>query len=307
MKRLTIGIAAAALVSVSAVVGVPAVQAQQTEWPTLQSGDSGIDVQAVQHLAGEHGFETGTDGQFGPDTEAQVSAFQAANELDESGVVDAGTWEALVVDVQSGDEGAAAAGAQALLNKYGSGLATDGVFGDLTSEAVSAFQAAHDLEESGVVNADTWRELAGGQGVEYVLPVPKDVLPREAYAAPHHDYPASDLPVFTGTDVFATNGGTASVVDDSSCGRGVAVQGDDGARYVYCHFDDWSVNDGQQVEAGQQIGDSGNTGNSTGPHLHFAIDGTDGTQRCPQELMLAIYDGADLPSPDDLPTSGCTN
>jgi murein DD-endopeptidase MepM/ murein hydrolase activator NlpD len=50
--------------------------------------------------------------------------------------------------------------------------------------------------------------------------------------------------------------------------------------------------------------DSASTGNSTGPHLHFAIK-VDGTARCPQALLVSIADGAPV-TPDSLATGGCT-
>ena len=40
---------------------------------------------------------------------------------------------------------------------------------------------------------------------------------------------------------------------------------------VYGHMESLSVSNGQSVEKGQQLGVMGNTGNSTGPHLHFEI------------------------------------
>ena len=40
-------------------------------------------------------------------------------------------------------------------------------------------------------------------------------------------------------------------------------------RNTYMHLDKFNVQVGQKVNAGDQIGVSGNTGKSTGPHLHF--------------------------------------
>ncbi len=95
-----------------------------------------------------------------------------------------------------------------------------------------------------------------------------------------------------------------TIIDDSRCGRGVNLTGNDGAVYTYCHFSAWTVSSGQTVSAGQHIGSTGNTGNSTGPHLHFGIR-TGSTQRCPQNFLLAIYDGRTPPAASSLPTTGC--
>jgi hypothetical protein len=53
-------------------------------------------------------------------------------------------------------------------------------------------------------------------------------------------------------------------------GRYIRIEGN--GLYVYtAHLRDWLVKDGTPVNAGQMIGASGSTGNSTGPHLHFEV------------------------------------
>ncbi len=138
----------------------------------------------------------------------------------------------------------------------------------------------------------------------FSLPLPRGALPRSEYDDPHHDYPAIDLPVGTGTAAYAVRAGTVVRINDSSCGMGINLTGTDGAVYTYCHFSAWSVAGGATVTAGQRIGSTGNTGNSTGPHLHFGIR-TGSTRRCPQNFLLALYDGNTPPAASSLPTSGC--
>ncbi|MDG4825405.1 peptidoglycan DD-metalloendopeptidase family protein [Asanoa sp. WMMD1127] len=158
--------------------------------------------------------------------------------------------------------------------------------------------------QPGYVVADAVRITSSTGSPSFSLPLPRSALPRSEYDDPHHDYPAIDLPVGTGTPAYAVRSGTVVVIDDSSCGRGINLTGSDGAIYTYCHFSSWSVSNGASVAVGQQIGLTGNTGNSTGPHLHFGIR-TGSTRRCPQNFLLAVYDGATPPAASSLPTTGC--
>ena len=69
-------------------------------------------------------------------------------------------------------------------------------------------------------------------------------------------------------------------------GYGYAVMLDHGGGYVslYGHLDDYFVEKGQYVRAGQRIASMGSTGNSTGPHLHFEIQ-KDGQPVNPVEFL----------------------
>jgi len=139
----------------------------------------------------------------------------------------------------------------------------------------------------------------------YSLPLPRGAAPRSEYAGPHHDYPAVDIAVVTGTPSYAVVSGTVRLVDDSSCGLGVVLSSAAlGADFTYCHFSRHAIGNGASVAPGQLIGYTGNTGNSTGPHLHFGIR-AGGVRRCPQSWLLAIYDGRVPPAPSSLPTTGC--
>jgi len=44
-----------------------------------------------------------------------------------------------------------------------------------------------------------------------------------------------------------------------------------GFQTLYAHLNKWYVSEGEWVAQKQEIGEVGNTGRSTGPHLHFSI------------------------------------
>ncbi|WP_405603827.1 LysM peptidoglycan-binding domain-containing M23 family metallopeptidase [Streptomyces sp. NBC_01410] len=81
-----------------------------------------------------------------------------------------------------------------------------------------------------------------------------------------------DFAASTGTTVKAVGPGTVvSAGWGGAYGNEVVIQHGDGSYSQYAHLSSLAVSAGQSVSGGQQIGLSGSTGNSTGPHLHFEI------------------------------------
>lgn len=82
-----------------------------------------------------------------------------------------------------------------------------------------------------------------------------------------------DLAVPVGTPVLAAAAGTVIKTGFEADGYGNYVKTAHDGNYasIYAHLSEIWVKNGQVVEAGQQIGLSGSTGFSTGPHLHFEI------------------------------------
>ena len=81
-----------------------------------------------------------------------------------------------------------------------------------------------------------------------------------------------DIAVSTGTSVMATSGGTVTVAGwQSGYGYVVYIDHGNGVTSRYGHLSKILVSVGDYVSQGDVIARSGNTGNSTGPHLHFEI------------------------------------
>jgi murein DD-endopeptidase MepM/ murein hydrolase activator NlpD len=87
----------------------------------------------------------------------------------------------------------------------------------------------------------------------------------------HHD--GIDIPAPKGTPVVAVDTGVVIYSDNGIRGYGnmiVVAHGDD-IFTVYAHNKKNNVDKGDRVEKGEVIAQIGNTGRSTGPHLHFEI------------------------------------
>ncbi|MEV5548973.1 M23 family metallopeptidase [Streptomyces sp. NPDC052309] len=80
-----------------------------------------------------------------------------------------------------------------------------------------------------------------------------------------------DFPVSYGTTVMAATDGTVRTQWNSAYGNMMIVTAKDGTETWYCHLSSYQVPSGTTVKAGDPIAYSGNSGNSTGPHLHFEV------------------------------------
>jgi hypothetical protein len=157
----------------------------------------------------------------------------------------------------------------------------------------------------------------------FALPGPADVFAVAPVDSPHHDYPAWDWAIPVGTPLYAIRGGRVMATMSwphnwwdhgcgvrtagcTSCGIGVTIEDDSGARWTYCHGEALLVAAGDTVGAGQQILISGNTGRSSGPHLHLQIRTADGALRCPQSLLRSLRESRRGQHPVQLPSVGCS-
>lgn len=111
---------------------------------------------------------------------------------------------------------------------------------------------------------------SGGGG--FVHPVPGAVRTQGI-----HGYNAVDLAAANGTSIRAAAAGEVIVAKASGWNGGygnyVVVKHANGAQTLYAHMSSVSVSVGSSVSSGEVIGGVGNTGRSTGSHLHFEVRG----------------------------------
>lgn len=115
-----------------------------------------------------------------------------------------------------------------------------------------------------------------------------------------HGHNAIDIVAPIGTPVYAALGGTVLDTGNTdlvrgcySFGKWVMVIHGNGLSTLYSHLSEIDVTKGQQVNTKQMLGLSGMTGYATGPHLHFGVYATEGTQI----MSLGKFNGAKKPGP----------
>ena len=82
-----------------------------------------------------------------------------------------------------------------------------------------------------------------------------------------------DMATAIGTPVYATGDGVVTLAEYATNGYGKQIVVDHGYGYQtrYAHLSVISVTEGMSVKRGEQIGNVGSTGKSTGPHLHYEV------------------------------------
>lgn len=122
----------------------------------------------------------------------------------------------------------------------------------------------------------------------------------------HHGSPAIDLGMDPGTPLHAAGNGVVIDADDFCPSRGfcnngkgnsVIIEHPDGRLSRYLHMAAVSVENGQQVTVGQPIGTSGESGQSSSPHLHYDEHFPVGT-RDDMGAWIGCVDGQQIRYPD---------
>ena len=169
-------------------------------------------------------------------------------------------WEDQQAERQAAEEAEAAASAKA------------------TAEAAArarqaAEDAEHDAEDSSTVQSSAGRPAApaptAGAGV-----APTSGRFTTCYEMRWGTmHSGIDIAAPTGTPIYAPAAGRV-VRAGAASGYGLAVyiEHADGSVTVYGHINDYFVQAGERVSAGDVIAEVGNTGQSTGPHLHFQVN-----------------------------------
>lgn len=97
-----------------------------------------------------------------------------------------------------------------------------------------------------------------------------------------------DLQMKVGDDVLSpTNGVVEDIVNygNDNIGLGLKIRTEDGDTLILGHLDSVNINEGDFVWMGRKIAESGNTGNTTGPHLHIGLKNEDNVFQDPTEYV----------------------
>ena len=150
----------------------PVMITMENNFPRLNSGSQGEDVQKLQEL-----LEITIDGNYGPKTLEKVKAFKRQNDLYPSGIVTKQVWNLLtkpllenvktadvrnLPDLKRGARGRSVEFLQELLF-----IKVDGIFGPMTAKAVKAFKKEHNFYPSDIVQKYIWKLLLDVRSIEH--------------------------------------------------------------------------------------------------------------------------------------------
>ena len=214
------------------VAAVPVAQAAAAQLGerTLEKGDRGDDVEALQELLTTLGYDTDADGVFGSGTVDSVERYERKEDLTVDGTVSPGQVHGM--ERRAGDAPDTAG--------------TDPASGDPPPAAGTRSTGSGTYPVDGTHHyGDGFGERGGHQGQDIMADCG---TPLRAVA---------DLTV-------------RRVATQAAAGRYVVLHdGDSGEDYVYMHMSSVGVSTGDTVGAGDTVGEVGRTGDATACHLHL--------------------------------------
>ncbi len=149
-------------------------------------------------------------------------------------------------------------------------------FDDLRTQTNIQYNSLKELTERASEWKEMWEHLPYIRPVNVNLRLGDGMKFREKHpvlGSPRWHF-GQDFRCPIGTEVHATGAGIVDYAGNQRDGYGTKVVIDHGYGYrtIYGHLSEFNVRQGQKVSRGDFIGLSGNTGTSTGPHLHYQID-----------------------------------
>jgi murein DD-endopeptidase MepM/ murein hydrolase activator NlpD len=218
--------------AVVAAVPVPPANAAELGERTLERGDRGEDVRALQELLTDLDLPTDANGAFGADTVAHVKSYERREDLPVDGRVSPG--EARGMQRRAGSADDAVGPTDPALNPPADPAATSG-----NGSGTYPVDGAHTY-------GDGFGDRGGG-------------------------HKGQDVMADCGTPLRAVKDVTVRrVATEAAAGRYIVLHDADSSEdYVYMHMSTVDVAVGDAPEAGEKVGDVGRTGDATACHLHF--------------------------------------
>jgi len=172
-----------------------------------------------------------------------------------------------------------AAAADATLS-IGADTAATALQSQAAAQAKAAVTAKQAAAKQAAAKKTAAKKAAAKKVASWVDPVKKYRLSASFAQAGNmwsSTHSGQDFAVASGTQVVAAHGGTVvkaggnGAGDGPAYGNAIVIKHGNGTYSQYAHLSRIDVKVGQVVATGQHIARSGNTGNSSGPHLHFEI------------------------------------
>jgi murein DD-endopeptidase MepM/ murein hydrolase activator NlpD len=149
-------------------------------------------------------------------------------------------------------------------------------FEDLRTETNIQYNSLTELTEKAADWKEMWAHLPYIRPVNVTMRLGDGLKFRDVHpvlGSPRWHF-GQDFRCPVGTEVYATGAGVVYFAGNEHDGFGNKVVIDHGYGYrtIYGHLSEWKVKRGDKVTRGDLIAISGNTGVTTGPHLHYQID-----------------------------------
>ncbi len=237
-----------------------------------------LPINGIQYTVAKGDTISGIAAKFDADAD-EILYF---NDLDDPKKIQPG-FELIIPDAEPTPKTASASEKKAAASKPTTGTVPAKA---TTALPTSAFPETdtHDNEEEETTTQEPVEKKAvsssSGRYGNFIVPAPGSVLTQGYHAVNAVDFGAS-----VGTPILAAAKGTV-IVAKSGCSTGgpknscnggfgnfIVISHADGIQTLYAHLSSLSVSVGDSVDQGEKIGAMGNTGRSTGSHLHFETHG----------------------------------